>query len=72
MSAPASVDILLTGGSGQVGSEIIRLAPPGLNIVAPGRAELDMADPDSVVSMVASRPWAAVINSAASWNLGAP
>ena len=65
MNSSTAVNILLTGGSGQVGSEIIRLAPPGLNIVAPGRAELDMADPDSIVRMVASRPWAAVINSAA-------
>jgi len=65
MSSSAAVDILLTGGSGQVGTEVVRLAPAGLNIVAPGRAELDMADPDSIARMVASRPWAAVINSAA-------
>ena len=65
MSSPAAVEILLTGGSGQVGTEITRLAPAGLTIVAPGRAELDMADPDSIARMVASHPWAAVINSAA-------
>jgi dTDP-4-dehydrorhamnose reductase len=65
MSSSAAVDILLTGGSGQVGTEVVRLAPAGLNIVAPGRTELDMADPDSIARMVASRPWAAVINSAA-------
>lgn len=58
-------EVLLTGGSGQVGTEIIRQAPAGLNIVAPGRAQLDMADAEAVAALVASRPWAAVINCAA-------
>ena len=65
MNAPVSLDILLTGGSGQVGTEVIRLAPAGVNIIAPGRNVLDMSDADAVASIVASRPWAAVINSAA-------
>jgi dTDP-4-dehydrorhamnose reductase len=65
MTKAPSSDLLLTGGSGQVGTEIIRLAPAGLNIVAPGRAELDLSDPDAIAALVASRPWAAVINSAA-------
>lgn len=65
MSPSARVEILLTGGSGQVGAEVLRLAPAGLDIVAPSRAELDMADPDSIARIVASRPWAAVINCAA-------
>ena len=65
MSAPVSLDILLTGGSGQVGTEVIRLAPAGVNIIAPARNVLDMSDPDAVAAIVASRPWAAVINSAA-------
>ncbi len=59
------IDILLTGGSGQVGTEIIRRAPAGWNVVAPGRTGLDMGDPASIAAMVASRPWAAVINCAA-------
>lgn len=58
-------EILLTGGSGQVGTEIIRQAPAGLNIVAPGRAQLDMADAEAIAALVASRSWAAVINCAA-------
>ena len=29
MSSPASLDVLLTGGSGQVGTEVIALAPAG-------------------------------------------
>jgi len=58
-------EVLLTGGSGQVGTEILRQAPAGLNIVAPGRAQLDMADAEAIAALVASRPWAAVINCAA-------
>lgn len=58
-------DVLLTGGSGQVGTEIIRQAPAELNIVAPGRTQLDMADAEAIAALVASRPWAAVINCAA-------
>lgn len=65
MSSPPSIDVLLTGGSGQVGTEVIRLAPAGVNIVAPGRDRLDLSDPDALAAMVASRPWAAVINCAA-------
>lgn len=65
MSSPAVTDILLTGGNGQVGTEIIRQAPASLNIVAPGRAELDIGDPEAIATLVASRPWAAVINCAA-------
>lgn len=65
MTTPVSLDILLTGGSGQVGTEVIRLAPTGVNIIAPARDVLDMSDPDAVAAIVASRPWAAVINSAA-------
>lgn len=65
MSSPPSIDVLLTGGSGQVGTEVIARAPAGVNIVAPGRDRLDMSDPDALVAMVASHPWAAVINCAA-------
>lgn len=57
--------ILLTGGGGQVGTEFQRRAPQGVEIVAPGRDRLDLADPDSIAAAVASRPWAAVINSGA-------
>lgn len=65
MSNSPAIDVLLTGGSGQVGTEVIRLAPAGVNIVAPGRDRLDLSDPESIAAMIASRPWAAVINSAA-------
>lgn len=65
MTSPPATQVLLTGGSGQVGTEIIRLAPAGLDIVAPGRDNLDLTDPKAIADLVASRPWAAVINSAA-------
>ena len=65
MTSPPMLEILLTGGSGQVGTEIIRQAPAGLSIVAPGRADLDLSNPAAIVELVASRPWAAVINCAA-------
>jgi len=59
-------DILVTGGSGQVGGALVRLgAPEGFRLVAPPRAQLDLADPASITAVVASRPWAAVINAAA-------
>lgn len=35
---------LLTGGTGQVGLALQRLAPAGVEIVAPGRSELDLAN----------------------------
>jgi dTDP-4-dehydrorhamnose reductase len=57
--------ILLTGGGGQVGTELRRLAPDDFEIVAPGRDQLDLADPDAIARHVAARPWAAVINSGA-------
>ncbi|MGQ4275113.1 dTDP-4-dehydrorhamnose reductase [Terrihabitans sp. B22-R8] len=60
------MDILVTGGAGQVGLELQRFAwPQGINVVAPGRDELDLARPDSIEAYVASRRWGAIINSAA-------
>lgn len=58
--------ILVTGANGQLGSELKRRAwPTGYEVVALGRAELDLADRDAIAAMVASRNWAAVINGAA-------
>ncbi len=57
--------ILLTGGGGQVGTELRSLAPTDFEIVAPGRDELDLADPEAIARAVAARPWAAVINAGA-------
>ena len=58
--------VLILGATGQVGMELTRLAwPAQLDIHAPGRAELDLADEAAVDRIVASRPWACVINTAA-------
>jgi dTDP-4-dehydrorhamnose reductase len=58
--------ILITGGAGQVGLELQAHAwPEGVVIHAPGREELDLADPASVRAAFAARPYSAVINSAA-------
>ena len=56
--------VLVTGGTGQVGTALQRLAD-GRVLVAPARAELDLADPASIKAIVASRPWAAVVNAGA-------
>lgn len=60
------MDILLTGGTGQVGIELLRQPwPEGVRVHAPSRAELDLCDPASVARIMAARPWAAVISSGA-------
>ena len=52
--------ILITGGNGQVGTELRRQG--GADIVATDVDELDLADPAAVAAMVASRPWSAVLS----------
>jgi dTDP-4-dehydrorhamnose reductase len=60
------MDILLTGGSGQVGIELTRFAwPTGIQVHAPSRDVLDLADPASVARALAERRWDAVISSGA-------
>src|SRR4051812_8088595 len=57
--------VLLTGGAGQVGLELRRLAPAGMSLGAPTRQELDIAAAGAVQAFMRGRPWAAVINAAA-------
>ncbi|NNM73095.1 dTDP-4-dehydrorhamnose reductase [Enterovirga aerilata] len=60
------MDILVTGGSGQVGTELQRQAwPEGVRLHAPARAELDLADAEAIDRVLAARPWAAIISSGA-------
>ena len=60
------MDVLVTGGGGQVGIELLRQPwPEGVRLHAPTRAELDLADPASVARMMASRRWDAVVSSGA-------
>ena len=58
--------ILLIGGSGQVGQEIVRLAASrDVALAAPPRSDADLTDTARVRTLVASRDWRAVINTAA-------
>lgn len=58
--------ILVTGGSGQVGTALKRLAAQRrIDVEATDRAALDLADPAAIERVVASRPWAAILNCAA-------
>ncbi|RJF89458.1 dTDP-4-dehydrorhamnose reductase [Oleomonas cavernae] len=60
------MEILVTGGAGQVGLALQRLAwPAGVTLQAPTRAELDLSDTAAIADYLAARPWAAVINAAA-------
>ena len=59
-------DVLVTGGSGQVGGALVALESGyGFRFVAPGRDELDLLKPECFTKVLASRPWAAIINAAA-------
>ena len=57
---------LVTGGSGQVGSAICRLAERhGFTVIAPPRDVLDLASVDDIVAAIAAEDWAVIINCAA-------
>lgn len=58
--------VLVTGGAGQVGTELLDHAwPKHVRVLAPVRAELDIADAGSVEAWFASHTVHAVINTAA-------
>lgn len=58
--------ILLTGGTGQVGQAVLHhAARKGLDIFAPDRSQLELADAQSISEIMASNSWSAVINCAA-------
>jgi dTDP-4-dehydrorhamnose reductase len=64
--AAGAMDILVCGGSGQVGIELRRqLWPAGVHVFAPGREMLDLEDENSVARTMAARRWACVVNVAA-------
>lgn len=63
MSGPT---ILVTGGTGQVGLELLRQPwPAGVTLLAPSRGELDLACGDSISAWFASREVHCIINPAA-------
>ncbi len=58
--------VLVTGGTGQVGRELAALEwPAGVELVLPGRAELDLGSRPSIQRYFATGDFAAVINCAA-------
>ncbi|MFN0263118.1 dTDP-4-dehydrorhamnose reductase [Tepidamorphus sp. 3E244] len=59
--------VLLTGGSGQLGQSILKLASPSAQCswVAPTRYELDLSDENSVRRLLEGESWSAVVNCAA-------
>ena len=58
--------VLVTGGNGQLGTELQRCAwPRGYEVVAIDVADLDLTDTAAIAAKVAEREWAAVINGAA-------
>ncbi|PZQ49493.1 MAG: dTDP-4-dehydrorhamnose reductase [Rhodovulum sulfidophilum] len=56
---------LIFGTTGQVARELARTAPPGVEILAFGRAEADLSDPAACAAAVAARDADVVINAAA-------
>jgi dTDP-4-dehydrorhamnose reductase len=58
--------ILVTGGSGQVGSAVVAAANTyGFDVMAPPRGILNLENREEIAALVAAQPWAAVINCAA-------
>lgn len=56
--------LLLLGGTGQVGREFRAHLPPGIDCIAPSRAELDLTDADSITRIISAGSWSAVVNAA--------
>ncbi len=59
------IRFLVTGRSGQVVSALRERAPEGVEVVAFGRPELDLADPGSIRSAFESAVADVVVNAAA-------
>jgi dTDP-4-dehydrorhamnose reductase len=64
--ARSAMRVLILGATGQVGEELLSLAPRySTEVVAPNRTALDLLDVPALARMIAAGPWGAVINAAA-------
>jgi dTDP-4-dehydrorhamnose reductase len=59
------VKVLLTGAAGQLGQALIHSRPEGVGLIACGRAELDLADPQACAAAVRLHRPAWVLNAGA-------
>lgn len=59
------VKVLITGAAGQVGSELVKLAPVGFEVVGYKSSELDITNAQQVQQIVAEQAPALIINAAA-------
>ena len=57
--------VLLTGRGGQLGQALIASCPPGIELIATGRSELDLADPQACAAAVHQHRPAWVLNAGA-------
>ena len=57
--------VLITGGSGQLARELRRTVPDGVEVLAPDRSGLNIADEDKVRDLITGQKPDAVINAAA-------
>lgn len=57
--------VLITGARGQVGHELLRLAPEGFDVLGLGSAELDITDASAVAREVERLRPQLIINAAA-------
>lgn len=57
------MDILVTGGTGQVGRALTQLQwPEGARVHSPSRSEFDLSDPQSIERVFSEHRWAAVVS----------
>lgn len=59
------VKVLITGAAGQVGSELVKLAPAGFDVVGYNSSELDITNAQQVQQIVTEQSPALIINAAA-------
>ena len=64
--------VLVLGGSGQVGTELLELPrPPTVELVAPSRSVLDLENQNAIASVITNGQWDAVINASGYTNVDA-